>query len=653
VIYLQVRTHQFINFDDPVYVTKNDHVLAGLTWPGIAWAFKSFAASNWHPLTWISHMIDVQMFGVDAGAHLLVSAAFHALNCVLVFLFLRAATGSLWRSGIVAALFAVHPLRVESVAWVSERKDTLSALFFLLCLLAYTRYVQTRSWKPYVTAVFMLILGLMSKPMLVTTPFVLLILDYWPFKRLTRASLKRVLIEKIPFLLCAAASVPVTILAQRGAISSVNSIPLSVRTAIAATSYVSYLGKTIWPVHLAIMYPLPATVNLTLAIVCAAVLVLITFACFVLRRTMPWLLAGWLWFVGTLVPVIGIVQVGVQSMADRYTYIPHIGLFIALVWTAAWIVQNSPAARVPLAAAASVCIVLLAFTAHAQVSYWADSAALFEHTLAVTSNSNTLAHVNLGAALLDSGDYIAAEREYRSAAGFRDPEVVYNGLALALIGQGRLNEALAAARTAVKANPNFADAWSTLGSIAMTLGDTAEGQAALSHSLQVKADRAVEARLDVSRGDLAAAEGKFDEAVQSKPDDPALRNDYAAVLARLGKNDAAREQYEEALRLRPNFYDARMNYGALLSRLGDNERAAQQFSEAARLQPKSPEPHVYLALIESNGRRFDEAQRDIEQAIAINHDASNRILIDAIRIPPRPAAIDEYLTFLRQQGAGH
>jgi len=236
---------------------------------------------------------------------------------------------------------------------------------------------------------------------------------------------------------------------------------------------------------------------------------------------------------------------------------------------------------------------------------------------------------------------------------YRDPEVVYNGLALALIGQGRLNDALAAARTAVKANPNFPDAWSTLGSIAMTLGNTTEGQAALSHSLKIKTDRAVEARLDVSRGDLASAESKFEQAVQSTPDDPALRNDYAAVLARLGKNDAARDQYEAALRLRPNFYDARMNYGALLSRAGDNDRAAQQFAEAARLQPNSPEPHVYLALIESNGHRFDDAQRDIQQAIAINHDASNRILIDAVRIPARPTAIDEYLTFLRQQAAGH
>ncbi len=653
IVYGQVRTHQFINFDDPVYVTKNEHVLQGLTWPGIAWAFTHIYASNWHPLTWISHMVDVQLFGLNAGAHLLVNVALHTLNSVLLFLFLRMATGAMWRSAIVAALFAVHPLHIESVAWVTERKDTLSTLFFLSCLVSYTLYVKRGALRAYIVAAVMLLLGLMAKPMLVTTPFVLLLLDYWPFGRLNRASLRKVLIEKIPFIACIIPSIVVTLTAQQQAMSSTTSLSLLLRIAVAVIAYASYVGKTFWPAGLSIIYPLAKTISSSTAIACALLLIMLTSVAFWYRRTMPWAVVGWLWFLGTLVPVIGIVQVGRQAMADRYTYIPQIGLCIAIVWTVAFLAERQPSMHDAAAAAAGIVIAVLAITAHAQVRYWAGSIPLFEHALAVTSNDNKMAHVNLGGGLLDAGDFVRAEREYRAAMGYPDAELVYDGLALALLGQGKLNEANVAAHAAVKAVPNSANAYSVLGSVALALGNTAEAQAAFSRSLRGKSDPAVEAHLNLSRGDLKGAREKFAEAVSVHADDPSLRNNYAAVLARLGDDNEARTQYEESLRLNPNFYDARMNYGALLSRTNRDREAADQFRAAVQLQPHSPEPHVYLALLDSKGGQFAEAAHEIEQAIAIDHDASNRLLIGAIRIPARPTAIDEYLTFLRQQSGSH
>lgn len=651
LIYAQVRTHHFINFDDPLYVTGNEQVLRGLSWSGVQWAFTHVHASYWLPLTFISHMLDVQLFGPNAGAHLLVSVALHALNSALLFLFLRAATGAVWRSAVVAALFAVHPLHVESVAWIAERKDTLSTMFFLLCLIAYTRYVREKSRGMYAASVAALALGLMAKPMLVTTPFVLLLLDYWPFRRFQRPAIGKLLIEKIPFAVCVVAASAATLLAQKEAMAAPASIPLLARLANAAIAYVRYIGKTFWPSELAIIYPFPTRISPGIAVLCALVLVAITFAAFRLRGSHPWLLVGWLWFAGTLVPVSGIVQVGLQAMADRFTYIPHIGFFIAVVWTIAHFAERAPAIRRATAAAAIVATLILAAVAHAQVRYWAGSIPVFEHALAVTSN-NKLAHVNLGGGFLVAGDYAAAERQYRQAEGFKPAETVYIGLTYALSGQGKVEAAAETARKALDANPNSADAARALGSMELALGRMQEAERALRRSLQLQSDPAVAAQLALSRGQMETAAKLFAEAIDAHPTDADLRNSYAAVLARMGKDAEAGEQYQEALRLNGNLYDARMNYGALLSRLGRDNDAAQQFAEAARIRPRSPEPHVYLGLLKANKRDFVGARIEIEQAIRIDHDTSNRLLIAAIRIPARPTAVDEYLAFLRQQSGG-
>jgi len=565
IIYAQVRTHGFINFDDPEYVSANPYVLGGLTWAGVRWAFTHIHAAYWIPLTWISHMIDVQMFGKNAGAHLLVSVALHAANSALVFLFLRKATDSLWLSAAVAALFAVHPMHVESVAWISERKDTLSTLFFLLCLLSYSHVARASAraggLKPaatsvaYAASVASLAVGMLAKPMLVSTPVVLLLLDYWPFRR---TDLRKAILEKIPFALCIMPSAVATLIAQREAMPQLSTVPPLIRVANAAISYVRYVAKTLWPAGLSVIYPFPTRIAPSTAIASAILFVAAMAAVIIFRWTSPWLFTGWCWFVVTLIPVIGIVQVGVQSMADRFTYIPHIGLFIAIVWSCAELAPRLGISRA-LSAAAAIAIALLAFAAHAQVAYWSGNVPLFEHALAVTSPQNKMAHFNLAAGYMERGDYAAAQREYELAGNLPSADA------------GRYS--------------------------ALTLLGSDE----------------------FKRGAFADAQGHLAEAV----------------------------------RLRPEDYEGRMNYGTLLTRLNRDEEAAEQFSYAAKLRPESAEPLVYAALIAARARRFDAAALDIQRAIAVDHDGSNRVLIGAIRIPPRPAAIDEYLAFLRRQSGGH
>jgi tetratricopeptide (TPR) repeat protein len=651
IIYAQVRTHSFINFDDPQYVTQNQHVMQGLTWYGVKWAFTNTEAANWHPLTWISHMIDVQFFGPDAGRHLLVSVALHAINSILVFLFLRLATAALWRSVVVAALFAVHPLHVESVAWISERKDTLSTLFFLLCLMAYTRYVQDHWRRFYVAAVAALAAGLMAKPMLITTPFVLLLLDFWPFRRFETRSVRNLLVEKLPFALCVVPSMVMTVVAQRGALSTTAAVPLLPRLANAAIAYVAYVRKTIWPSKLAVMYPLPTRIDPFSAAICVLLLAAATAVAYRYRRELPWLLFGWCWFIGTLIPVIGVVQVGIQSMADRYTYIPHIGLFVAMVWTVHYSAERVPGLRAMTRVAAAIIVLLLGGAAYAQVHYWRGNIPLFQHALAVTTN-NKLAHFNLGGGFLEAGDYRAAEREYRQAEGFRPAEGVYIGLALALLRQEKVDAAADAARLALQANPNSADAAATLGTIELVRGRPGEAEPILARSVALRKDPLVMGRLSLARGQLEEAKRHFSAAVVQYPNLADGHCALANVVEKLGDDAVAVREYSEGIRLNPNLYDCRMNYGALLSRLGHDDDAAEQFAQSARIRPRSAEPHVYAGLVEANRHRFAEASREIELAMEADHDGSNRILIEAIRIPPRRTAIDEYLVFLRQQAPG-
>jgi tetratricopeptide (TPR) repeat protein len=638
-IYAQVRTHSFINYDDPEYVSHNEHVLTGLTRANVVWAFTSVHAAYWHPITWITHMIDVSLFGAVAGRHLLVNVLIHALNSILLFFWLRSLTGAYWRSAAVAALFAVHPLHVESVAWIAERKDVLSALFMLLALIAYTHYARTRSRLSYAGSILALILGLLSKPMLVTFPFVLLLLDWWPLKR-------RALLEKIPFFAAVVPIIAVTLSTQSVAMTGGN-VSLSIRLANAVISYVKYVAKSAWPTSLAIIYPYSTTVSLIAAIACAIVLLVITLAIWMARNDAPWLFVGWFWFVGTLVPVIGLVQVGRQSMADRFTYIPHIGLFIAVVWSCARLIERTPQLRTVAAAATVAILVAYAAVAHSQTAYWSDSVTLFSHTVAVTSNNN-LARINLGAALLETGAADQAEVQYRAADGFQPADVQHLGLALALSAQGKTDEAAYEAETAVKANGSNREALATLGMLELSRGHNAQAAAALERAAALRHDPLVMARLAQARGNGAEARKLFGDAARQFESADAHQA-LATELAREGDDAGAAREYETAVRLDAKSYDTRMNFGAVLSRLGKDEEATRQFNEASILRPTSAEPHIYVAVAEANHHRLAEAIEHLQRAIEINHDDANRLLTNAIRITPNPMNIDRYIAFLRQQ----
>ncbi len=497
-VYWGVGEHGFINSDDPRYVYQNPRVRAGLTMDGVRWAFTTFHAANWHPLTWLSHMLDVDLFGVDPGWHHRVNVLLHAINAVLLFVLLRSASGAIWRAALVAALFAVHPLHVESVAWVAERKDVLSTLFAFLAMIAYVRWVRRRTPSRYALVAVALALGLLSKPMLVTLPLVLLLLDWWPLGRFAdgfRPSAAPLVREKLPLLALSAASCAVTYVAQArgGAVSSVQGLPLGIRLANAALSYVGYLAKAFWPSRLAAVYPHPALTSggMPAASVVASVLLLAGITSLVLwqARRRPWLVTGWLWYLVTLVPVIGIVQVGMQAMADRYTYVPLTGIFVALAWS----VPDVAAARrlrVGLVGAAAILVLVASGVARRQVGYWRDDFTLLGHALAVTEE-NSVAWRNLGAAYVDTRQYAPAIPALRESLRLvpSDPKAWINlGIAFASLGED--SEAVSSFHEAIRLDPADAFAWYNLG---------------VAHAKQGRWDRAVEIeeRLRRTNPDLA------------------------------------------------------------------------------------------------------------------------------------------------------
>jgi Tfp pilus assembly protein PilF len=468
---------QFTNYDDNVYVTANAHVQQGLTWGGVRWAFQSTVAGNWHPVTCLSHMLDCQLFGLNAGAHHLVNLLFHVANTLLLFHLLRRMTREFWPSTLVAALFAWHPLHVESVAWVAERKDVLSTFFGLLAIWAYGRYAQggNRTVRNYLLAMVFLTLGLMSKPMLVTWPFVFLLLDFWPLRRVPgfgvqspvvrasgarRVTFRHLLLEKLPFLVLALAFSGITFLTQRhaSAVISEGSFTTPERLCNALVSYVRYLGKTIWPTDLAIFYPYPNYPHPRWAVWqvvgSAALLALITLAVLWRARSRPFLAVGWFWFLGTLVPVIGLVQVGVQSLADRYSYIPSIGLFIMIVWTGKSLVGRWRHAQVGLTVAATVVLSACLVVTSLQLRYWRNGETVWRHALNVTAG-NATAYLGMGYALLEAGKVDEGITELNKLLRIQ-PNFAegYYRIAAALYSQGRTRESMDQYRAALSCDPN-------------------------------------------------------------------------------------------------------------------------------------------------------------------------------------------------------
>ena len=573
-VYWQVGDHEFINYDDNVYITDNAQVQKGLTSTGLIWAFTTSHTGNWHPLTWISHMLDCELYGLNPKGHHLTNVLLHTANAILLFVVLRWMTGAIWRSGLVAALFALHPLHVESVAWAAERKDVLSTFFWMLTMVAYISYVNRPSGKRYVLILATFFLGLMAKPMLVTLPFVLLLLDYWPLNRFqpraTTASavnqpvglwsfgdgksltLKAV-IEKVPLLLMSLLSCLVTVMAQQkaGAVSTLEIVPFKLRIANGLVSYVAYMGKMIWPLDLAVFYPYPAS-ELHIWEPAAAGLFLLIVSTVALwgAHRCRYVLVGWLWYLGTLVPVIGLVQVGEQAMADRYTYVPLIGLFIVVVWGFADLVKRWRALRLMASVTAVVMVLALMVGSWLQVGYWKNSIQLFKHALDVTSN-NYVAHYTLGNALAAQGNLAGAISQYHKALEITpDFAEAHNNLGNALAMQGNLTGAISQYLRVLQLNPDHAEAHRNL---AVGLDRQGKHQEALQH---------------------------YVEALRISPHDAQSHNNLGVALAEQGRFKEAVAQFTEALRIDPNFMEAQRNLElsqGLMEKSSTGAEGAQRF----------------------------------------------------------------------------
>ena len=608
-IYWPVMGHAFVNYDDNLYVTANVHVQNGLTLEDIKWGCFSPVGGNWHPLTVWSHMADCQLFGLKPWGHHLTSVLLHALNTVLVFVFLRSMTGAFWRSALVAALFGLHPLHVESVAWVAERKDVLSTCFGLLSLIFYARYgrkrlgVKNRDVKArgvpaprrldYLLALIFFALGLMSKPMLVTLPFVMLLLDYWPLERFKPSHAWRLLTEKIPFFALAAAVSVVTFVLQKrgGSVLAAEALPLGVRSGNALISYCRYLGKLFWPTDMAIFYPHPGHWPLARVLLAGALVAGLSVLLFVQRRRYPFLLVGWLWFCGTLVPVIGLVPMGVQqAMADRYAYIPSLGVLVLVVWGVYELTKSWHYRVVALSVAGSTAVALCLALTRQQLGSWKDSEALFRHALEVTED-NYLAHLNLGSALDDKGQVDEAIREFQEAIRLKpDYVLAHNNLGVAIVKKGQLDEGIRQYYEAIRLKPDYAEAHSNLG-LAL-----------------------------VRKGQLDEGIREFQEAIRLKPNFAEARNNLGMALDRKGQTDEAFSQFEEAIRLKPDFAEAHSNLGLTLVRKSQFDEAIRKFQEAIRLKPDFAEAHYNLAIALASKGQIDEAVREFQAAIRLKPD---------------------------------
>jgi tetratricopeptide (TPR) repeat protein len=553
--YLPVAHNDFLNFDDDDYITNNQLVQNGLTWAGIQWAFTTWHAGNWHPLTWLSHMLDCQLFGLNPGAQHFVNVLFHTANSVLLLILLFRLTADLWPSAFVAALFAWHPLHVESVAWLAERKDVLSTFFEFLALLAYTQFVRQTRTNPalrapasghYWLALFLFALALLAKPMVVTLPFILLLLDYWPLQRKSAAPASRsetfpilpLVLEKWPFFLLATVSSIVTFLAQRsgGLVITLHQFPLPARLDNTLLSYIQYLWKALWPAGLAVVYPMKSQFPWMSVAGAAVLLLAVSGSVWHVRRQCPYFMAGWFWFLGTLVPVIGLVQTGGQAMADRYTYVPMIGIFIMIAFGIKDLIARFRLRiAAPTAAAASLVLGGCLILTERQLSYWKNSESLFRHAATATKN-NDMAYYCLGLALAEQHKWAEAMVAYRLVERLApDRYEIHRNLGDALAETGKPDAALAEYREAVRLNPQNGPLYDRLGILLTRLGRYEEAMRQYQLALQFDPQKArpyyLMGRALLLSGHDADAVGKFDEALRADPDDLPTLVFLASLLA--------------------------------------------------------------------------------------------------------------------------
>jgi tetratricopeptide (TPR) repeat protein len=616
--YLPLRHAGLVVFDDPIYI-GDAHVRAGFTWAGVKWAFTTWHASNWHPLTWLSLMLDASLFGPDAGKQHLINVWFHAANALLLFLLLVRTTEKMWTAAFVAGLFALHPLHVESVAWLSERKDVLSTFFGLLALLAYARYAERskvqgpKSKVCYAQTLGLFALSLMAKPMLVTLPFVLLLLDIWPLGRIqifgigdansatrnpqhaTRTiSVSHLLIEKLPFFVLTVASSIVTFLAQRSeAVVSLEQRPFGLRLANALVSYAEYLGKMVWPTKLAVIYPLPNQIPVWQILVAVVVVTFISLLAWSVRKNAPYLLIGWLWFLGTLVPVIGLVQVGGQALADRYTYVPLIGVFIAIAYGIDTLKERFRFPQVVVSAAAGVVLVACLLGTEYQLQFWQDSQKLFAHAVTVTKD-NAIAHINLGVALEQEDRQPEALAEYRKAIDIEPNRFqARNNVANLLASMGLRDEAYRQYQEALRLNPGAAVTHINLATLLSEMGRFND------------------------------AMNEYKTAVQLDPDDPRPYYLMGKACLRVGQSAEALKHFRDALQRDANDFETLTWLARVLA--ADENPAVRNGAEAISAAERAAnltgggQPFVLdtLAMAYAEAGRFKDAQTTVERALQI------------------------------------
>lgn len=625
-LYYPLAQAAFLNYDDPDYITKNPILAHGLEWYTVAWAFTTGTAANWHPLTWLSHLADVDLFALEPGSPHLENVLGHGINAAVLFLALASLTGDFWPSALVAALFAVHPLQVENVAWVSQRKSILSGFFFFASIGVYGAYVRHGGAWRYVFLLLLFAGGLLSKPAVVTLPFVLLLLDYWPLKRLedTVGGWKACwpfFREKLPLFMLAAASAAVTLWVQARAKAEWSILPLWARLANAVASYGEYLAKLFWPRDLAVIYPHPMqAISGRQVLLSGLLLVAVTAWCYRRRAVRPYLLVGWCWFLGVLVPMIGVVQVGRQAYADRYAYLPAVGIFIALAWFARDLLSRTRYPAGMGAAAASVVLLALASVTHRQARFWLDAETLFRHALAVTQR-NPVAHTMLGMALGEKGDPAGAIRELELARQLspNDPQI-HAALATYQLQQGAVAPAVASLERAVELAPTNADYAVRLAAAYQAANRLEDARAMLARAVDAepgRVDYRIELALLLARlRRLDDATTQFQAALDTDPDSPEAHNGIASVLAQRGRWPEARNHLEAALALRPDFASAQGNLGLLLLRQGKVDEAIAVLRDCVRDHPDFVEGKLNLAAALRKKGEDDAAIATLREAMA-------------------------------------
>jgi protein O-mannosyl-transferase len=609
--YAPVAQFGFVNWDDPQYVSENLHVLNGLNWNSLRWAATSEVAGNWHPLTMVSLMLDVSLFGLSPGAQHLVNVVFHLGATLLLFIALRAMTGAARPSAFVAAMFGVHPLHVESVAWISERKDVLSTFFVMAALCAYAWYARAQTWTRYLTMLALYCLALLAKSMVVTLPAVLLLLDGWPLRRAglawqDRRAWLRLVVEKVPMLVAALVVGVLTISAQGWSVAGVGALPFSSRMANALMGYGRYVVKTAWPASLSPFYPLevyPATLVVLVAVAFAGA----TLGAIRAAHKWPFLLTGWLWFVITLLPVCGLVQTGEQAIADRYMYFPIVGLLVAIAWTADALRQSYRLRGAALPAAAAVLVVASAIVARGQVAIWADSQSLWRHAINV-NDRNYRAHEKLGDALRDAGALDAAAASYRRALELgpanspKNQAIVRNGLGIVLVSQGKTSDAISQFAEAVRLDPDFSEARINLGAALANAGRIDEAAQHYSEAVRLSPNSA-EARLGLAgvrllQGRAEEAWRVYTETIALAPNMAEAHAGLAGAAAALRRPDQVYASLAEAIRLKPGLASAHVRLANQLAADGRVNEAAQQLREALSIDPNQPAWREALARLE-------------------------------------------------------